>query len=407
MTAEGSTTTQPSPPPYPPIQSLRRSLTNRKIGGVAGGLGRYAGIDPLIFRILFVVLAVFGGSGVLLYALGWLLIPEEGQAESEGQRLLGGRSTRKAASIFAVVVVIIASLVVFGTALDTGPGMGGLGVLLVVGVVAALLLRGGRGPQAAQPTPYGPVPPPAPEPPTVGDYGQTAGTAYTATTPVQPPPPPYWATAPMPPPPPPAPRERSSLGRVTVSVALIVVGLMVGWNTIAEPADDFRGVAILGSALAVVAGGLLVGAFAGRARGLIVLGIVLALATSGAAAADDSLRGGIGERTWAPTTVAAAERGFRLGVGDARLDLTRLPAGSVADVEVRLGVGELQVMVPRDARVEVVAEMGAGDINLLDRPGRDGTDLHRSVAVEPIGPDSGTVIRVDAQVGLGNLEVTR
>ena len=52
--------------------------------GVAGGLGRYAGIDPLIFRILFVVLAVFGGSGLLLYALGWLLVPEDGEDRVRG-----------------------------------------------------------------------------------------------------------------------------------------------------------------------------------------------------------------------------------------------------------------------------------------------------------------------------------
>ena len=76
--------------PTHPISTLRRSRHDRKLFGVAGGLGRYAGVDPLIFRILFVVLTFFGGSGILLYALGWLLLPEDGENESEGQRLLRG-----------------------------------------------------------------------------------------------------------------------------------------------------------------------------------------------------------------------------------------------------------------------------------------------------------------------------
>ena len=82
---------------YPPLSALRRSRSDRKVVGVAGGLGRYAGIDPLVFRILFVALTVFGGSGLLLYALGWLLVPEDGETESEGQRLFRGSSRRSSA----------------------------------------------------------------------------------------------------------------------------------------------------------------------------------------------------------------------------------------------------------------------------------------------------------------------
>lgn len=51
------------------------------IAGVAGGLGRYLGIDPVIIRIAFVVLAVSGGSGVLLYLIGMIAIPEERPGE--------------------------------------------------------------------------------------------------------------------------------------------------------------------------------------------------------------------------------------------------------------------------------------------------------------------------------------
>jgi phage shock protein C len=62
-------------PPNGPV--LVRSRDDRVIGGVCGGLGRYLGIDPVLVRIAFVVLAVAGGSGLLAYLLAWLLIPEE------------------------------------------------------------------------------------------------------------------------------------------------------------------------------------------------------------------------------------------------------------------------------------------------------------------------------------------
>jgi phage shock protein PspC (stress-responsive transcriptional regulator) len=56
---------------------LYRSTTDKVIGGVCGGLGDYLNIDPVIVRIAFVLLAVFGGSGVLVYIILWIVIPEQ------------------------------------------------------------------------------------------------------------------------------------------------------------------------------------------------------------------------------------------------------------------------------------------------------------------------------------------
>jgi phage shock protein PspC (stress-responsive transcriptional regulator) len=65
-----------------PDQPLYRSRQNRMVAGVAGGIGRYLGVDPTVIRIILVVLLVVGGAGVPLYAAGWLLIPEEGCDQS-------------------------------------------------------------------------------------------------------------------------------------------------------------------------------------------------------------------------------------------------------------------------------------------------------------------------------------
>lgn len=57
---------------------IARSRTERIFGGVAGGLGAYLGIDPLVVRIIFAVLALANGLGAILYLILWLLIPAEG-----------------------------------------------------------------------------------------------------------------------------------------------------------------------------------------------------------------------------------------------------------------------------------------------------------------------------------------
>ena len=55
---------------------LHRSLTDRKIAGVCGGIAEYLGWDPTLVRILWVVLTLLGGSGIVAYLVLWLLMPE-------------------------------------------------------------------------------------------------------------------------------------------------------------------------------------------------------------------------------------------------------------------------------------------------------------------------------------------
>jgi phage shock protein C len=61
---------------------LYRSLTNRKIAGVCGGLGEYLNIDPVIVRLAWIIFTLAGGAGLLAYILAWIIIPEEPSGES-------------------------------------------------------------------------------------------------------------------------------------------------------------------------------------------------------------------------------------------------------------------------------------------------------------------------------------
>jgi phage shock protein C len=58
-------------------RKLYRSNTNRMLAGVCGGLAEYFNLDPTLIRVLFIVLAVLGGSGVVLYLAMWIIVPKE------------------------------------------------------------------------------------------------------------------------------------------------------------------------------------------------------------------------------------------------------------------------------------------------------------------------------------------
>lgn len=70
------------------MKRLYRSETDRMIGGVCGGLGTYLGIDPLIWRILFVVAAMMNGIGLVVYLMLWLLVPTAAAAELSQEQVV-------------------------------------------------------------------------------------------------------------------------------------------------------------------------------------------------------------------------------------------------------------------------------------------------------------------------------
>jgi phage shock protein PspC (stress-responsive transcriptional regulator) len=66
-----------APPGLAALNALRRSAADRWIGGVCGGIARATGVDAWIWRLLFALLALFGGTGVVLYVLLWIFVPTE------------------------------------------------------------------------------------------------------------------------------------------------------------------------------------------------------------------------------------------------------------------------------------------------------------------------------------------
>jgi phage shock protein PspC (stress-responsive transcriptional regulator) len=131
-------------------QRLTRPTSDRVIAGVAGGLGRYFGVDPVMFRIGFVISVFFGGLGAIAYGLLWLFVPTDGEPD-RGERV-GGRLRRVGfwrgvglaflALLGLGVLLSLAGIAAFGVAV--GWGIPVAAAIVVLGLVlVAMSFRGG------------------------------------------------------------------------------------------------------------------------------------------------------------------------------------------------------------------------------------------------------------------------
>ena len=361
----------------PADRRLARDPDDRVVAGVCAAAGRYTDTDPVLWRVVLAALALAGGVGVGLYLLAWMLIPRTGSTTSWAERQL--RRPDRSVNVAGVALLLVIALAVVAL-LDDGSAA------VVVLVVGGLAYLASRDRAAALPADGAPVD----GAPVDGAWVPTGPPSQYGVPPVAP----SVAAAPI------APRERSLLGAVTVSAATLVVGVLLLLRE--AGVDGITAPRVLAAALLVVGAGLLIGTWIGRARWLALVGLGLVLALIPAAATDGRLAGGAGERTWVPTA-GSAPAAYRLGAGEATLDLRRLDPGDLDRLDARVGMGSLVVLVPDDLRVRATADVGLGEIITLDRDLPDGQDRE----VLGLGPPSGPLLELDLEVGLGEIEVRR
>lgn len=75
-------------PPKSNVKKLYKSRQNKMLGGVCGGISEYLDIDSTIVRIVFIAMAFFGGSGIIIYIAGLLIFPEEDAIQSKEARVV-------------------------------------------------------------------------------------------------------------------------------------------------------------------------------------------------------------------------------------------------------------------------------------------------------------------------------
>jgi len=381
----GSTEPPPEPPTSGPrvtrdeakdLGRIRRSLTDRKIAGVAGGVARHFDIDPLLVRVAFVLLAIFGGGGILAYAAGWLLIPDEGSDEGVI------RVDHRTRTVLLAVVGVISAMSLLGDSLG---GWDFPWPLALVGLVIAAIAA------ASRPKPHpGPLPSQGWIPP--GTPGAVPGAQAG-------PGPTYPVYRPGPQRPADARRRGPLLFWFTMALALVGVAFvttvdLAGWDA---PASAYPA-----AVLAACGVMLLVGAFYGRAGGLIFVGLVAALATLAAMAIQDISAGQIKAH---PTTAAGVDSEYSVGAGEIILDLSDLDRtelekldGRTIEADVRFG--HILVQVPEGIDVDVDSTIEGGGESVLFGDRTDG-----SAEASHDAADRDPDLNLDLKVFFGQIEV--
>ncbi|MEU6313154.1 PspC domain-containing protein [Streptomyces sp. NPDC047014] len=421
---------------------LRRSRRDKVLAGVCGGLGRYFDLDPVVFRVVLGVLAVTGGVGLIFYGFAWLLLPQEGEEDSEAKKLLTGRV--EGATLAAVFAALV-GCALFLSMLDNG-------ALAVFSVLVVLALGGasywsqrrrqtadpeaapasaaGPGGAAAPRTAHPPAPPETQAPPAPGGpswwrdplvkdgtTGPVGSTGY------------LWGPA--------DDAEETAgaagggPGRTTrrpaaaarrgggIGGRVFVLALLAG---AAGTAADWEGSPLgealqtgLAAALVVFGLGLAVSSVLGRTGfGTVVLAVFTSGLLAGAAVLPREIGTDWEETEWRPAAVAQVQPVYEAGTGLATLDLSGLdvPKGTTVPVTASLDAGRLKVVLPREvtARADITIRR-LGDIQLpgdyagrIEQPGRQ----HRTATLAPdAGTEAGGTIELDLSAGIGQVEVAR
>jgi phage shock protein PspC (stress-responsive transcriptional regulator) len=128
------------------VQRLERSRTDRMLAGVSGGLARYFGIHPAFYRVGFVVLALIGGAGILIYLAAALVIPDEGKEDSIASAALRDRRNHPLPVIGLGIAAVAAAVLLSRVSL--WPSGDAAWVLLLIGGGVVFLLTRRRGADA-------------------------------------------------------------------------------------------------------------------------------------------------------------------------------------------------------------------------------------------------------------------
>lgn len=358
-----------------------------KVAGVAAGIGRRYDVDPVLVRVVLVVLACYGGSGIVLYLLGWLLLPKEGAPEAQ-------RTQPPSTTVLVLLGVLVAAVLLWTLRF---PGWFGI----AAGIGALYLLHRHRGDAG----PHGESRPDDAESDTKSTVASAAVSSEGGSTEAgsteggssesglaaeaDEPPARRWIT-------------------LTTLAAAALAALVAGLAGVPVPAA-------LAVALAVLGAGLVLGSFLRGGRALLLFAIpvglialVLGTHTSWARLPGTEHDSGadISQR---PTAVDQLRPDYRSDSGDVHLDLSGLPGGAPARTNVTTGSGRIHVVVPRGADVLANCSSTSGDVECLGDNGGNAGSAHRSERVVDTGPDGpgGGSVQLDVRSRTGDVEVTR
>jgi phage shock protein C len=373
------------PPPAPPgaTASTPRRLyrdPNSWLGGVASGLAAYFEIDPVIVRLVWIV-ALLTGIGGFAYLVCWAVIPKAKTwpPPGYGERSLV-RDPRSATLTSGLVIVALAALI--------GKGVSGLGDLLLPAALIGfgVYLLNQRGSQR------GPAGAPAAAP-FVADFEESAHDGVLGPS-----------------------------GLLTPTVlSLLAIGAGVCWALSSAGIAHFTITSVAAGGLVIVGAGLIASLWLGRATALIFAGVGLAgvmLVSSAASHFADKAQAwsngafdsvsqvssSMGDRVFQPSSLDELQPSYELGMGKLTLDLSQLPLGDATrDVQLRVGAGEVEVILPPGPSVTAHGKIGLGEATLFERHQEGG-----GIDLSNTDPGQGQgALQIDFNIGLGEGTVRR
>jgi phage shock protein PspC (stress-responsive transcriptional regulator) len=458
-------------------RGLHRSRNNKVLGGVAGGLAETFGIDPTIARIILFVVAMSTGVGFLFYFGAWILLPQvnaEGVETKKAQRT-GGKHLLAIAFVAIGLISVINSI---GINLSSDF----LWPLTLIGLGSAVLFNNGRRPSSTGSAPAANVASPFAPPAGTGSFPNSS-TAYvrSATNPTPTSPfgfpnvgigtvpnaaeysavreqttdqeaalamaraevdamtahEQFWPlTSPtdrFSPSGAATPRSfstketrkprhtmyaRRSLGALLMFVGLVTALMYQNWVS-------FSSATLFASALIIVAIGLIAGSWFGRPMGFIFIGLCLTGLLMTASVFSDTWGSGTGTRQFSPLSLNELQPSYKLSAGEIDLDLSKTPfTAARTNIALNVGVGKIDVLLPRDVAVEVRAHTKGGSIVLFDKTieGTDITTTRRVPAAVPAAVRGGSrpgaaaavpvsvaprTVVLNTAIGLGEIVVHR
>lgn len=414
------------------LTTLRRSKDNRMVAGVCEGLSRHFDIDPIVIRVVFAALTIFGGAGLVLYALAWLTIPEEGAYDSpasgwlrrDPERILvAGLSIAAVAAVatmigaigvsapnpFPAVVVGLAALAVFALFTRRRPdtetrsvrtpaapaaettGSSSPAVEATSGLPSSAVVENDRSWWRRDPKP--------PQSEVREGQGGTAGPGG-----------PTDPTQPLPPGPrtrrPPSRRPRRPRSRLlSVTIATVAITLGAIWVLDETVVEEMEPSVYPGTALGIISVALLLGSWFGRSRFLIVLGLVASVATVATTVIGP---GPHGESLYRPTATAEVESSYDHGVGHLVLrldDVADVAELDGRDITIDMSVGQVDVIVPTSVDATITAHVTGGDISgATDSSEREHGS--QSAVADPVD-DADPDVTIDVDLRFGQINLMR
>ena len=390
--------TAPAPPPGP--RRLRRSRTDRVGAGVAGGLGEYFGVDPVLFRVLFATAAFFGGAGVLAYLLAWIAIPEQGTVHAPIDRFVGELRRRR---VPVWIVAAAAALLLWAVAFSWWAPGPFFPVMIVVIVLVAIFGRRGRRVRASAAATDGTDPSATAgvslakdETGTAPDAGRPTWMGETR----------QWVIE----------AREASRQRRRRAFPVRITGLSVLVATLAVLAavDAGTGIALptyFWVTLGVVVVTLMVGLILRRtpwSLATLLVPSVLGLIAFGGTSAQ--LHDGFGQREWTPTTTASLQSNYDLAFGQAILDLRHVTIDSARTVHITVAAGQVQLLLPPTMNATVNANVRFGVVSV---DGQEfvpdghwhsrGVNVNRTVL--PPATATGAPLTIDVHLADGDIAV--